>query len=84
MQLPPDVIQRIRNKSVRELISALERDGFLLRRTRGSTRLYRHDDGRRAVIHYHRSSDTLPIGTLRDVLKGTRWTEEDLPRLGLL
>jgi predicted RNA binding protein YcfA (HicA-like mRNA interferase family) len=26
----------------------------------GSQRIYRHDDGRRVVIHYHRAKDTLP------------------------
>ena len=38
----------------------------------------------RAVIHYHHANDTLPIGTLHNVLEGTRWTEDDLRRLGLI
>ena len=40
--------------------------------------------GGRAVIHYHHANDTLPSGTLRNVLDGTRWTEDDLRRLGLI
>ena len=36
------------------------------------------------VVHYHRASDTLPIGTLRNILRGTRWTEADLERLSLI
>lgn len=83
MSSPQDLARRLRNTSVRELVSALERDGFTYRRTGGSSRVYRHDDGRRTVIHYHRSSDTLPLDTLRSVLSGTRWTVHDLDRLGL-
>lgn len=82
--IPPHLFQQLRNTPVREIIRALERDGFTFRRRQGSGRLYRHPDGRRALIHYHHSGDTLPIGTLRQVLKGTCWTEEDLRRLDLL
>ena len=82
--IPPDLLQQLRNTSVQELVRALERDGFSYRRTRGGSRVYRHPDGRRAVIHYHRGSDTLPIGTLRSVLSGAGWTEDDLRRLGLI
>jgi predicted RNA binding protein YcfA (HicA-like mRNA interferase family) len=82
--IPPHLLQQLRNTPVRELVRALERDGFTFRRRRGAGRLYRHPDGRRALIHYHSSSDTLPIGTLRNVLAGTRWTEDDLRRLDLL
>ena len=82
--IPPDLLQQLRNIPVRDLIRALERDGFTYRRRRGAGRLYRHPDGRRTVIHYHRASDTLPIGTLRNVLAGTRWTETDLRHLQLI
>ena len=84
MTLPVSLLQRLRNTPVRELVRALERDGFTYRRTRGSGRVYRHDDGRRTVVHYHSASDTLPLGTLRSVLAGAAWSEEDLLRLGLL
>ena len=82
--IPPPLLQQLRNTSVQELIHTLERDGFTYRRQKGSGRVYRHPDGRRAVIHYHHRGDTLPIGTLRSVLQGARWTEEDLRRLKLL
>lgn len=84
MTLSPDLVRRLRNVPVRELDRALHRDGLAYRRARGSGRVYRHQDGRRTVLHYHRAGDTLPIGTLRSVLSGTRWTQEDLERLGLL
>ncbi len=78
------MIEGLRNLPVRKLVRALERDGFEYRRRRGSQRVYRHADGRRVVIHYHRGTDTLPLGTLRQILEATRWTEEDLRRLRLL
>ena len=79
------LLNLLRNTPVREIIAALERDGFALRRsTRTGSRIYRHPDGRRAVIHYHRGSDTLVRKTLREVLRGVQWTEDDLKRLGLI
>ena len=84
MTLEPESIRRLRNLSVREIINALERDGFTYRRTRGAGRVYRDQRGRRVVIHYHHPGDTLPVGTLRAVLAATGWTEPDLRGLGLL
>ncbi len=78
------MIEELRNTPVRKLIRGLEQDGFIYRRAKGSQRVYRHADGRRVVIHYHHGGDTLPMGTLRQIIEATRWTEEDLRRLGLL
>jgi predicted RNA binding protein YcfA (HicA-like mRNA interferase family) len=82
--MPPHLLQQLRNTSVQDLIRALERDGFSYRRRRGAGRVYRHPDGRRTVMHYHHAGDTLPLGTLRNVLHATRWTAEDLRRLNLI
>lgn len=72
------LVHQFRNKPVRELERALRRDGFSLRgQTRRGTRFYVHPDGRKTDIHYKRSSDTLPRGTLGAVLTATRWTEDD-------
>lgn len=79
------LLHRLRNTPVRELISALRRDGFSLEReTRTGGRIYNHPDGRLTVIHYHHGSDTLTRKTLQSVLLATKWTEDDLKRLGLL
>ena len=83
MTTPENLGFSLRNTPIRELIRALERDGFLPRRSRGSHRVYRHDDGRRVVLNFHRSSDTLPRGTLAQVLGDAQWTSEDARRLGL-
>ena len=79
------LVRLLRNTPVRELMRALERDNILLRRTsRTGGHVYTHPDGRMTLIHYHRGSDTLDRKTLASVLRATRWTEDDLHRLGLL
>ncbi len=76
---------RLRNVPIREFIAALERDGFEWNQhRRGSHRVYKHPDGRMAVIAFHKSNDTLPNRTLRAFLRATQWTEDDATRLDLL
>jgi predicted RNA binding protein YcfA (HicA-like mRNA interferase family) len=80
-----ELLHLLRNTPVRELVTALRRDGFVLEReTRTGGRIYSHPDGRLTVIHYHHGSDTLTRRTLRSVLEATRWTREDVRRLGLI
>ncbi len=78
------MIHKLKNTPVRELIRALEQDGFQYKRRKGSQRVYRHTDGRRVVIHYHHAKDTLPHGTLKNFLEGTKWNEDNLKRLRLI
>ena len=72
-----------RGITARQLIRALHSDGFILRRTSGSHRIYRHPDGRRVVVAYHQLSDTFPVGTLRAMIADAGWDEDELRRLGL-
>ncbi|MFQ5687111.1 MAG: type II toxin-antitoxin system HicA family toxin [Candidatus Scalindua sp.] len=80
------LVHLLRNTPIREIISALERDRFILRRTtQTGGHIYVHPDKkRRVVIHYHHSSDTLTRKTLKSILDGTHWTEQDLKRLKLV
>ena len=79
------LLHRLRNTPVRELIRALKKDGFsLARETRSGGRIYAHPDGRIVVVHYHHGGDTLPRKTLQSVLTATGWTEAGAGRLGLL
>jgi predicted RNA binding protein YcfA (HicA-like mRNA interferase family) len=73
-----------RGVAARELVRALEADGFVLRRVRGSHRIYRHANGRRVVVAYHAPGDNFPIGTLRAMIAAAGWTDEDLRKLGLI
>lgn len=78
------LVSALRNVPVRRLISALERDGFTLERSKGSHRIYTDDKGRLVIIAVHRGGDTLPRDTLRNFLQATQWTRDDAVRLGLL
>jgi len=78
------MINKLKNTPIRDLIRALEQEGFQYTRRKGSQRVYRHPDGRRVVVHYHHAKDTLPPGTLRSFIQGTIWDEADLKRLNLI
>ena len=85
MNTPRGLVHLLRNTPVRVLIRGLHRDGFVrTRSTRTGGYFYEHPDGRHTVIHYHTGGETLSRKTLADVIAATRWTEEDLRRLGLL
>ena len=76
---------RLRSVTARQLVAALQGDGFDLQRQKGSHRHYRHPDGRRVTLSFHHSSDTFRPGTLRSIIEiQTRWTANDLRRLNLL
>jgi len=72
-----------RGLDARDVHSRLEDDGFSESRVEGSHHRYKHPDGRGVTVAFHKRSDTFPIGTLKRVLAATRWTEDDLRRLGL-
>ena len=74
----------LRNLTAREIIGALIRDGFVLHNQRGSHQRYRHADGRRVTVTFHRPGNTFAIGTLRSMIETqAQWTEDDLRRLSL-
>lgn len=73
-----------RGVTARAFIDALQQDGFQLSRTKGSHRIYRHPDGRRVVVAYHRLSDSFALGTLKAMIADVGWSEDDLKRLGLI
>jgi predicted RNA binding protein YcfA (HicA-like mRNA interferase family) len=73
-----------RGLSARALVKALRADDFRLMRTRGSHHIFRHLDGRRVVVAYHRIGDTFPLGTLKAMIADIGCSEDDLRRLGLV
>ena len=79
------LVHLLRNTPVREMIKALERDGFILRRTNQTGgNIYTHPHGGMTVIHYHKGSDILTRKTLGSIIKAVRWNEKDIRRLGLI
>jgi predicted RNA binding protein YcfA (HicA-like mRNA interferase family) len=76
---------RLRSVTARQIISALNRDGFSLRNQSGSHQRYYHPEGRRVTVTYHRAGDTFRPKTLRSIVEQqARWTQDDLLRLKLL
>jgi len=78
------MIHQLKNTPAREWVRALEREGFRTRKTKGSHHVYQHSDGRRVLLVYHNLADTFGPKTIRQLLDGTRWSEDDLRRLKLL
>jgi predicted RNA binding protein YcfA (HicA-like mRNA interferase family) len=75
----------LRSLTARAITRALVRDGFLVDRQSGSHRLYRHPDGRRVTVTFHRPGQTFAPKTLQAMLElQARWSEADLRRLRLL
>jgi predicted RNA binding protein YcfA (HicA-like mRNA interferase family) len=74
----------LRNITAREIISALNRDGFTFDRGDGSHQIYYHPDGRRVTVALRAGSSTFRRKTLKSMIEQARWTEEDLVRLKLL
>jgi predicted RNA binding protein YcfA (HicA-like mRNA interferase family) len=76
---------KLRAVNTRDIVGALDRDGFELRRQRGSHRRYGHADGRRLTLPYHSSGGTLVPKTLRSIVEDqARWDSDDLRQLGLI
>jgi predicted RNA binding protein YcfA (HicA-like mRNA interferase family) len=73
-----------KNVTANEFKHALERDGFKRTKKRGGHLLFRHPDGRRVTLSFHRPQDTFPPKTLKSMIQDAGWTEKDLTRLGLI
>lgn len=66
----------------REMVRALERAGFVLKRTKGSHHILVHptDKTRRATVPVHGRS-SLKQGTLHGILRQAKLTEDELRAL---
>ncbi len=63
----------------REVLTRLQRGGFVIRRQSGSHVVLRHPDGRQTYVAMHTSD--IPTGTFRAILKQARLTEEEFKNL---
>jgi len=74
-----------KNITVRELIRALKQAGFSFERARGSHYIYRHPEGRRVTVPFHGQGQSIPRGTLKNIIeREAQWNDDDLRRWGLL
>ena len=65
--------------SAREVLTKLNRAGFVQVRQSGSHRILRHTDGRQTYVAIH--PGTLPTGTFHKILKQAGLTLEEFRRL---
>ena len=65
-----------------EVVRALERAGFVVKRVKGSHQVLVHADDktRRAIVPVHATKAIKP-GTMRSILKQARLTEDELEAL---
>lgn len=73
-----------KNITANDFRHALERDGFKQTKKGGGHLIFRHPDGRRVVLSYHRSGDTFPPKTIKAMIRDAGWAEENFDRLGLI
>ncbi len=78
------MIAQLKNTSAREWIRALEHDGFVARKSKGSHHVYQHSDGRRVLLAYHKLSDTFGPKTVKQLLESAGWGEAALKNLKLV
>jgi len=68
---------RLPRLSGKEVVKALERHDFAVRRVRGSHHFMQHDEGRTTVVPVH-ANETLGPGLLRKILRDCELTIADL------
>jgi predicted RNA binding protein YcfA (HicA-like mRNA interferase family) len=68
---------RIRRMTAREVERLLKTYGFELVSQKGSHRKWRHPDKRLQVIVPEHRNRSLPLGTLREILKGSEIPESE-------
>lgn len=66
------------------MVRVLEREGFLLDRQQGSHRIFRHPDGRRVEVVFHKWSDTFSPKARKAMIEAAGWSLADLKRLKLI
>jgi len=77
-------IRLIRNKPARDIVAALTHEFWALDHTRGSHHYYVRD-GIIITVPYHKDSDTLSPGVLKNICSMAGWkSRTDLVRAGLV
>ncbi|MDO8614678.1 MAG: type II toxin-antitoxin system HicA family toxin [Dehalococcoidia bacterium] len=74
---------QLRNVRARQIVTALERDGFQRTHQTGSHTTYRRGD-RKVMVPVHSPGATIPVGTIARIVADAGWTDDDLRRLRLV
>jgi predicted RNA binding protein YcfA (HicA-like mRNA interferase family) len=81
MNFPKNVWEQIKNKTADDLITAIKRYGFVPDEVIHTERVYRHPDGRRVSIHYHKGSQTFGSGFMKSMMDDIGWSVKDMRRV---
>ena len=65
--------------TAKEVLSKLQKYGFVIKRQSGSHIILRHSDGRQTYVAMH--SRDIPTGTFKKILKQAEITEEEFKRI---
>jgi len=76
--------KQLKNKTADDIISALLKDGFQPDEQLRTERIYRHPDGRKISIHYHKGNQTYGAGLLKALLEDAGWSEGQMRKLKLI
>lgn len=81
MAFSASVWDQVKNKTAKDLISALEKDDWTLEPgCSGAIQVYRNADGRRVGIHYH-PHKTFGPKLLKGLLADIGWDDKDMRRV---
>jgi len=83
MKFSPHIWSQLKNKGLKDLISALNKELGKPDEIKGNEYVYRFPDGRHVTIHYH-SRKCYGSNLLKKLLADIGWTEEDMRRLKLI
>lgn len=85
MSWDPNVWAQIKNLTCDEIISGLEKDGWVRDARSGAQLLYYHPATRaRVTIHYHPKKTYQSPKLLKNIVAEIGWSENDLRRLKLI
>ena len=86
MNWTPNIWGQVKNLTCDELISAMEKDGWVRDDDkRGATLAYYNATRKsRVVIHYHPKKTFQSPKLLKNIIADIGWTEEDMKRLKLI
>lgn len=73
-------MSRLRRVTGSDLLAALARAGFGVKRTKGSHHFLAHQDGRRTVVPIH-SGETIGLGLLQKILRDCQISGKELEEL---
>lgn len=83
MKYPRHIWNQLKNKTAKDLIYALQKDGAIRDETIGPEQIFRYSDGRRVSIHFH-PNKTYGPKLLKALLNDIGWTQKDMKRLKLI